>query len=316
MARGARIAWAATGVLALAAIGLLLALRVPDRTVAELAPRWAPPPSQFVDAGGLAVHLRDEGPRDDAVPVVLLHGTGASLHTWDGWVQELNDQRRTIRFDLPGFGLTGPSPTGEYTIEAYVAFVAATLDELGVERFILVGNSLGGYVAWATALAHPERVERLVLVAAAGYAYASTSVPIAFRLARTPVIGRVTSGLLPRSVVERSVRDVYGDPARVTPGLVDRYYDLTTRAGNRDALVARFEQMRPGALVHRLPELDVPTLILWGRDDRLIPLEYGRQFATAIRGSRLVVFDGLGHVPHEEDPAATVQVVRRFLDEA
>ncbi len=290
-----------------------IAWRVPDQPVSALQARWAPPPSQFVAVRGMQVHLRDEGPRGDPTPIVLLHGTGASLHTWDGWTGELTRERRVIRFDLPGFGLTGPSPDGVYTIESYVDTVLAVADTLGVPRFVLAGNSLGGYVAWATAVLHPQRIDRLILVDAAGYPYQSQSVPLAFRIARTPVLNVLMRDVLPRGVVERSLRDVYGDPSKVTPDLVDRYFDLATRAGNRAALVARFDQTTPGSLAERVPEIQVPTLILWGGKDRLIPLEFGQRFAREIHDSRLIVFDALGHVPHEEDPARTVAAVLPFI---
>ncbi|MGB7738294.1 MAG: alpha/beta hydrolase [Steroidobacteraceae bacterium] len=289
------------------------AWRVPDQPVSALQAKWAPPPSAFIAVRGMQVHLRDEGPRDDPVPIFLLHGTGASLHTWDGWARELARERRVIRFDLPGFGLTGPSPDGIYSVESYVDTVLAVADTLGVQRFVLAGNSLGGYVAWATAVLHPQRVDRLVLVDAAGYPFQSQSVPLAFRIARTPLLNRLVRDVLPRGVVASSLRDVYGDPTRVTPELVDRYFDLATRAGNRAALVARFDQTQPGSLAERVREIQVPTLILWGRKDRLIPLEFGEQFARDIHGSRLVVFDALGHVPHEEDPARTVAAVLPFI---
>jgi len=218
-----------------------------------------------------------------------------------------------VRFDLPGFGLTGPSPDGVYTIESYVDTVLALADALHVQRFIVAGNSLGGYVAWATAALHPQCVDRLILVDAAGYPYQSQSIPLAFRIARTPILNRLMRDVLPRAIVASSLRDVYGDPSRVTPELVDRYFDLATRAGNREALVARFDQTKPGALAERVREIQVPTLILWGRKDRLIPLEFGERFARDIQGSRLVVFDALGHVPHEEDPVRTVDAVLPFI---
>jgi pimeloyl-ACP methyl ester carboxylesterase len=305
-----------TGVLLLVAAAMsaaFIAWRVPDQPVSALRARWAPPPSQFVAVRGMQLHVRDEGPRDDPVPVVLLHGTGASLHTWDEWTRQLTHERRVIRFDLPGFGLTGPSPDGVYSIESYVDTVLALADSLGVQRFVLAGNSLGGYVAWVTAVLHPERVERLILVDAAGYPFQSQSVPLAFRIARTPLLNVLMRDVLPRGVVERSLRDVYGDPSKVTPGLVNRYFDLASREGNRAALVARFDQTKPGSLAERVPEIQVPTLILWGGKDRLIPLEFGERFARDIRGSRLVVFDALGHVPHEEDPAHTVAAVLPFI---
>lgn len=307
--------------------GLLLALVVlvgvgvaqawaPDRDVDGLKARWAPPPSQFVGLMGMQVHLRDEGPRNDPQPIVLLHGTSASLHTWEGWAAALRGQRRVIRFDLPGFALTGPNRQDDYSVEAYVRFVTAVVDQLGVQRFVLAGNSLGGQVAWATAAAMPQRVAQLVLVDASGYPPESASVPpslpLGFRIARTPGLRVLTQYTLPRSVVEKSVRNVYGDPAKVTPELVDLYVDMTLRAGNRKALGRRMDQGYTGQLAD-LKALTMPTLILWGGRDRLIPLEFGQRFARDIAGSRLVVFDELGHVPHEEDPVRTVAVVKTFL---
>jgi len=309
----ARILSAVTGTVALMLVAVVATSWAPDRTVAELEARWAAPPSSFLRIGDLSVHLRDEGPRDDPVPVVLLHGTSASLHTWDGWVEVLAQQRRVIRVDLPGFGLTGPAPGDDYRMARYVEFVAALLDTLDIERCVLVGNSFGGWIAWETALALPSRVTALVLVDAAGYPLESQSVPIGFRIARMPLLSGMMGRTLPRGVIESSLRNTYGDPSRVTPELVDRYYELTLREGNRAALAQRFAAGRHSPDTGRLGALTLPTLILWGGRDRLIPLRYGEQFNRDIAGSQLVVFPDLGHVPQEEDPAATVAAVSQFL---
>ena len=288
----------------------------PDKPVEALTAKWAPPPSQFIALQGMQVHLRDEGPRDDPLPIVLLHGTSASLHTWEGWAEALRGQRRVIRMDLPGFALTGPNPENDYSIERYVAFVAALADQLGVQRFVLGGNSLGGQIAWATAVAHPQRVASLILVDASGYAFESAKtpidVPIGFQMARIKPLAPLVENTLPRGLVEKSVKAVYGDPSKVTPPLVDLYYDMTLRAGNRAALGRRIEQGYTGN-IQDLPQIKVPTLLLWGGRDRLIPLEFGERFARDIGGSKLVVFGELGHVPHEEDPALTVAEVKKFL---
>lgn len=285
----------------------------PDRSVEELAVRWAKPPSLFIEVGDLLVHVRDEGPRDDEMPLVLLHGTGSSLHTWDGLADLLTNDRRVIRFDLPGFGLTGPDPENDYALETYVQFVVDALDTLDVDRCILAGNSLGGYIAWATAVLNPARVEKLVLIDASGYNYESQSVPIGFRLARMPLINNIVQDVLPRSVVESSVNNVYGDPSRVTPELVDRYFELATREGNRNALMERMRQLQPGTLAERITDITQPTLILWGKKDRLIPLQYGEQFQKDIAQSKLVIWEELGHVPHEEDPALAAKAILDFL---
>lgn len=306
-------------------IGLLLiftALAVglshaPDRPVETLVARWAPAPSDFVEIKGQLVHLRDEGPRSDPVPIVLLHGTSASLHTWEGWARALKVQRRVISFDLPGFGLTGPF-AGQYTPDdyrgdTYARFVVDLLDALQLPRVVLGGNSLGGEIAWRVATLAPDRVERLILVDAAGPPFTPESVPIGFTAMRLPVLGWISQHLTPRELVADSVANVYGDPSRVSAALVDRYYELTLREGNRRALNRRLKQVVIGEDAGRIAQVKQPTLILWGARDRLIPPAVGRDFAQRIAGSRLVVLDGLGHVPQEEDPVRSVEPVKTFL---
>jgi pimeloyl-ACP methyl ester carboxylesterase len=302
------------GAVFFAVLGIALTW-APDIPVDELKARWAQPPSTFIEVAGMQVHLRDEGPRTDPVPIVLLHGTSASLHTWEGWARALKDQRRVIRMDLPGFALTGPNRQDDYSIDTYVLFVRAFLDKLGLERVVLGGNSLGGQIAWATAAKMPERVQRLILVDASGYPLDSIKdqrVPIGFRLMGIPGLRLLAQHTLPRGVIESSVRNVYGDPSKVTPELIDLYADMTRREGNRRALARRFEQGYTGD-VTQLAKIKAPTLILWGSKDRLLPPEWGQRFAHDIPNAKLVMLDGLGHVPQEEDPARSVAEVRRFL---
>ena len=286
----------------------------PDRGVDTLKARWAPAPSHFVTLQGMQVHLRDEGPRDDPIPIVLIHGTSASLHTWDGWVAALSPHRRVIRMDLPGFGLTGPAPDADYSMARYSDFMRDLLDLLKLNEVVMAGNSLGGGIAWQTALAHPTRVRQLVLVDATGYPLQPQSMPIGFRLAQISWLAPVTQKILPRSMIEASVRNVYGQPDKVSPALVDRYYELTLREGNRASLTQRFQyRSSDAALAGQISQLRLPTLVLWGSEDRLIPPDHAQRFQQAIAGSELQVFEGLGHVPHEEDPQATVQAVKNFL---
>lgn len=300
-------------VILLAGGGYVLATLEADRPVDTLKARWATPPSQFIDIGGLPVHLRDEGPRADPVPILLLHGTSASLHIWDGWTEALKTQRRVIRVDMPGFGLTGPNAAGDYTIEAYVQFVINVLDTLGVQQVVLGGNSLGGQIAWRTAVAHPTRVQSLILVDAGGYDFEPDSLPIGFTIAKLPVLNKLMEITLPRGMIESSVRSVYGDPAKVTPELVDRYFELTLRTGNRAALAERFRQGFQGQYEGLIKTIRQPTLIIWGGQDRLIRPEWAERFAADVAGSTLAMFPQLGHVPQEEDPEATVRAVQIFL---
>jgi pimeloyl-ACP methyl ester carboxylesterase len=292
----------ASALLALIAGATALAVVwAPDRSVAELSARWAPPPSTFIRVGAHTLHLRDEGPRDSLPPIVLLHGTSASLHTWDGWVDSLISTRRVVRFDLPGFGLTGPAPDDDYRIISYARLVVAVLDSLGGEIAARVGSLA------------PERVAALILVDPAGFPIDYVSIPIGFKLARNPITAPLLKHVLPRGVVRSSVENVYGDPTRVTDALVDRYFELTLRAGNRAALPIRFAQESKGADTAFFAAITAPTLILWGEKDRLIPPEHGARWLRAVKGSELVRYPQLGHVPHEEGPAETLRDARKFL---
>ena len=305
------------GVLMLLSALAVPLIRAPDRPVETLVARWAPPPSAFLDLNGQLVHYRDEGPKSDPAPIVLLHGTSASLHTWEGWAKALRGQRRVIRIDLPAFGLTGPfagSYRGQtYTGEHYARFVLDLLDHMAVPRFVIAGNSLGGEVAWRIAAAAPQRVAQLILVDAAGYRFEPGDTPLAWRLARLPVLGRLSEHLLPRPMVVQGLTAVYADPRKITEELVDRYFELTLRAGNRAALVQRLREWSPQEGVEHVRGITAPTLVMWGGQDRLIQPEFVQRFVADIPGSRSVVFDGLGHVPHEEDPVNTVAAVKAFL---
>ena len=307
-------------------VGVLLMLtalavplsRAPDRAVETLVARWAPPPSDFVDIKGQLVHLRDEGPRDDATPIVLLHGTAASLHTWEGWVKALRDKRRVITLDLPGFGLTGPFigqyTRGDYRGDTLARFVIDVLDALKLQRVVMGGNSLGGEVAWRVATLAPQRVDRLILVDSSGTKFEPDSLGLGFVVARIPGVNVVFEHILPRALVAQTVLSVYGDPANVSAELVDRYYELMLREGNRHALGQRLKQLEHGEHVARIATLKLPTLILWGGRDHLIPPRYGHEMQRLIAGSELLVYEDLGHVPQEEDAARTVVAVKGFLE--
>ena len=307
------------------ALGILMMLTalavsltyVPDRSVDSLVTLWAPPPSDFMYVKGQFVHFRDEGPRSDPTPLVLIHGTAASLHTWQGWVAELRSRKRVITFDLPGFGLTGPFG-GDYARDDYHAdtlarFTLDFLDALHVQRFVVGGNSLGGEVAWRVATLAPARVDALILVDATGYRFVPEREPLGFQFARTRVLNRIGEYLTPRSVVEDSVKSVYADPSRVNGALVDRYFELLTREGNRHAFNIAMQQAATDFAPERIRTLKLPTLILWGAQDRLVPPVNATHFHDDIAGSALNILPGLGHVPQEEDARASVTPVRGFL---
>jgi pimeloyl-ACP methyl ester carboxylesterase len=215
--------------------------------------------------------------------------------------------------DLPGFGLTGPLPDRSYSMDQYVTFVAAFLAARGIEHCILAGNSLGGQIAWNFTLEHPDRVAKLILIDASGYAIKSTSVPLAFKIARTPVLNKILTFITPRAVVASSVLNVYADKSKVTDALVDRYFDLSLRGGNRQALIDRMQMPFDSGAVRQIKTIHQPTLILWGDQDGLIPLESAYRFQKDLPNDTLVILKNSGHVPMEEDPEESLEAVLGFI---
>jgi pimeloyl-ACP methyl ester carboxylesterase len=288
-----------------------------DIPLETLKEKYANSDSKFIEVDGMSVHYRVEGLAQDSIPLVLLHGTGASLHTWDGWVNALKSERKIIRLDLPAYGLTGPNPTSDYTQEFYATFINNFLTKLGVRQCIISGNSLGGSIAWNFAVKYPKKVSKMILVDAGGYAMKSKSVPIAFQVAGWPLIKNLFKYVTPRSIVQKSVENVYVDKSKVNEILVDRYFELSLREGNRQAFIDRMSEFRNKGITNiktsQIKYLSMPTLIIWGDKDLLIPLEVGEKFHTDLPNDTLVVFKNLGHTPMEEDAENTVATVKEFL---
>jgi pimeloyl-ACP methyl ester carboxylesterase len=307
--RRTKLLWIPT-VISVALGALFLSAYRPDIPLADLRNKYANAASQFMTIQGMPVHYRDEG---SGTTLVLLHGTGASLHTWDGWISPLEHDFRIVRLDLPGFGLTGPAPDDDYTIRRYVGFLREFTQRLELDQFHLAGNSLGGRIAWNYALEHADDVDRLVLIDAAGYPREQTlDSSMIFKIARTPGINWLFTVMTPRSMTERSLREVYGDPDKVTEDIIDRYFELSLRPGNRRAFVERvLDADADSDGDHR--KISQPTLILWGVEDRWIPLADARGFADDIEGSRLRVFPGVGHIPMEELPGQSARAALTFL---
>lgn len=309
MRRARRVLLGLAAALLLAALAAAW-LHTPDADRAALEAAHARPPSRFLEVLGLRVHLRDTGPRDGPA-VLLLHGFGASLHTWEGWAERLQDRFRVIRLDLPGFALTGPDPGGDYSDDRAVAVLAALLDTLGVAQAAVAGNSLGGRIAWRFALAHPARVTRLVLIAPDGFAPPGRT--YGEREGAAPLM-RLLPWTLPRRMLRESMAPSYGDPARFPEAVLARTHDLMRAPGVRAAMVARMEQRVIEDPRPLLPRLALPVLLLWGERDRMIPASHARDWLALLPRAEHVELPGLGHVPQEEAPEASLPPVRAFLE--
>ena len=284
-----------------------------DQSPEEVYKKYALASSQQIAIGGVQLHYSDEGNRLDSTPLLLIHGTSSSLRTWDGVTAQLKNQYRIIRFDLPGFGLTGPNPNRDYSTSYYNQVIDSLLSALHVSRVIIVGNSLGGSIATQYAIYQPGKVRGLVLVDAAGLPPAKkTTGAIGFKLAQMPVINRLLTIITPRELVKKSLQDAYGDTEKVTDSLTTQYFDMLTREGNRQALIDRMRQGWQVTDGNFLTKVQAPTLIVWGSQDRLIPVENAELFQQKIKNSQVHIWGNLGHVPMEEDPVAFSEVLLKW----
>lgn len=316
--------WLLRGLLALLGVLVIafLIFRTPDTDPAAMRAKYGGPPSQFVEIGdGLKVHLRDEGPRD-APAIMLLHGSNADLHTWEPWVQALKAKYRVIRFDQIGHGLTGPDPKEDYATASFVADIGEVADKLGLSTFILGGNSMGGKHALAYALAHPERLKGLVLVDGSGGPMLKIarlakdkkdSGNIGFTIARMPGVNLIAEQITPRSLIQQSLEQSVSVKSVASPAAVDRYWELLRYPGNRRATLARFSQPYDPLAEADIAKVQVPTLILWGEEDRIIPVEAGQWLAKTLPANTLRIYRGIGHLPHEEAPRATLADLEPWL---
>ncbi len=284
-------------------------LWTPDRSRAALEAKYLESPNDMRDVGGVRLHVRDRGPKG-APAVLLLHGFGSSLQTWDAWAPVLARDHRVIAIDLPGSGLSPPDPSGDYRDTRTVALLNALLDTLKVQRTSLVGNSIGGRMAWRFAAAHPDRVDKLVLVSPDGFASPG------FEYGKAPEVPSVMKAMryvMPMMLVRQSLAPAYADPAALTDERLVRYDDLLRAPGGRDALLARMAQtvlVDPAPL---LRQIRAPTLLVWGNRDALIPIANAADYLRSLPDARLVTLDGAGHLPQEEDPERSLAAVAAFL---
>lgn len=304
-------------ILALLLIGGFAAGYAPDTDKEAMRAKYAYGASKFLDlAPGLSVHVRDEG-KPDGRALVLIHGSNASLHTWEPWVKRLGNDYRIISLDLPGHGLTGAHPGGVYDTKTYVAVVDQVLGKLKVNRAVIGGNSMGGGVTWNYALAHPDKVEGVLLVDASGAPDAKPrNMPIGFRLARMPVVKELVRYVAPRSMFASSLKTSMSVHSVIDDALIDRYWELNRYPGNREATGKRFAMIRSNkpATKEQMAQIKAPAMIMWGEEDNLIPVSSATWFAESMPGAKLIIYPKVGHIPMEEVPDRSAADVKAWID--
>ena len=283
-----------------------------DISVEELKKEYANEHSKFIEINEMQVHFRDEG---KGFPIVLVHGTASSLHTWDAWTNELKKTNRVIRMDLPAFGITGPNKNADYSIESYTTFLHSFVEKLNLEKFHLAGNSLGGNIPWNYAAEHPAKVEKLIIVDASGLP-TNKEPPAIFKMAKTPVLRSLFLYVTPKMLITKNIKEVYADDDKVTDELVTRYHKMALRAGNRQAFIDRAKtDFKLDAKINtdRLKSIQTPTLLIWGAKDLWIPLDNGKRMNRILVNSKLEVLENSGHVPMEENPKKSLELLKNFL---
>lgn len=302
-----------------AVLGLAVVwLWTPDKQRAVLERDYLTDPADMIEVGGASLHVRDEGPRTrpggrepETVPtVILLHGFGNSLHTWEPWARALSQNHRVISLDLPGSGLSPPDPAKDYGDARVVALLLALMDRKGVAQAVLIGNSIGGRIAWRAAAAHPERVRKLVLIAPDGFASPGFEYD---KAPKVPAMMTLMRYLLPKRMLRANLAQSYGDPTALGQTTVERTYDLLLAPGGRQALLDRMAQTILTDPRPALQSIAAPVLLLWGEKDALIPFANAQDYLDHLPSARLVSFPNLGHLPHEEAPEKTLPPVAAFL---
>jgi len=302
-------------VLMLGALALVGRSGMLDTDPAVALARYGGPPSKFTDIDGTRVHYRDEG---SGPVLVMLHGSRASLHQWDGWVRELGGRFRIVRMDLEAHGLNGRDGRNDMTSERQIAQVEGLVTQLGLQRFVLVGTSSGSTVAVRYAGEHPERVEKLVL----------STVPL--RLPAQSKIGayerfvfwfheKVMATTATNIYWRAFLTNIYGDPSKITDEQVERYRMLNNLPGRERDFRARIASWRSRGGADRdyrlAAKVTAPVLIEWGLKGPVLPPELHCQVAEAFTGTtvRVISYPDLGHKLVMEDPVRTARDALTFI---
>jgi pimeloyl-ACP methyl ester carboxylesterase len=290
-----------------------------DIPAEKLRKKYAHPESKYMQVDSMQVHYRDEGNKNDLVPLVLIHGTSSSLHTWDACTDVWKRTRRVIRFDLPGFGLTGPNPSKEYSLDYYAAFVIKMLDNLKVNSCYLAGNSWGGAITWYTAMRYPLRVKKMILLnsdinAPFKLGKGALGFKLAIKLGKNSFLRFIPRYLTPEITIQQSVNGVYHDKSKIKPSTYELYRDLTLREGNRDSLICRLTTPFTN-YINEIKNINTPTLVIWGRYDAIVPVHIAEIFKNGLPNNKTVILENSGHIPMEENPEIVAPLIEDFIKE-
>ncbi len=309
--------WLGLGLLGLLLLGglafLVAAWIYRDIPAEVLEARYANEHSRFLNIEGVRIHYRDEG---NGPPVLLIHANFASLLGWDPWVAALQDKYRVIRFDMPSHGLTGPDPSGDYSLERTVYLTERLVDALGLERLTIGGTSLGGTVAIHYAARHPERVERLILLSPGALEGRDLTSPQSAHRRSVPAAANILEYILPRALPAFMLRSAWGTTRPLPESLIDRWHDMWLREGQRAAQLARLRQYESGDLEGIAARLRAPVLLLWGEANHQADVAQAYELKRMLSNApvTLITYPGVGHMAVQEAGAEIARDVRDWLD--
>ncbi|MBF0258804.1 MAG: alpha/beta hydrolase [Desulfamplus sp.] len=289
----------------------MLTLGVMSVPFDKLLQKYTTADSKFIEINGTKVHYCDQG---KGPVIVLLHGMLSSLQTWNEWVKSLSGNYRIIRLDMPGFGLTKHFESRFYNRDLNIDFLNRFFEALGLEKFDIVGNSIGGYFAWNYTVAYPEKINKLILIDAVGYPQA---LPWIVNFVNIPGFGNLASRITPRIFIEKSIKEIYGDKSKVTNDLVDLYHDMLMNSQNRGVYVDVFRLLKQECsstmLSYGINKIKASTLLMWGKNDPWVPVEVVKEWERDLPLSKTIVYDGIGHLPMEEIPLQSAYDAHAFL---
>lgn len=291
-----------------------LFLRGPDIPYEKLEAKYATAASHYADLpGGVRLHYKDEGKADGPV-LVLVHGFGDSHFSWEGWIARLGDRYRIITVDLPGHGLTRAPVGYAATADGYADLIDTLAAKLALPRFAIAGNSMGGGVAWQTAVRYPDRLSALILADAAGWpAETLKKPPLAFKLLKYSWGRAFLRSIDNTPLIRSGLRGEVGDPAVITDAFIARWAELQRAPGHRAILMSIQPGKHSQATKETLAAIKVPTLVLWGEIDPLIEVASAHKFADAIPGAQLIIYSKVGHLPQVEIPQRSADDAAAFL---
>ena len=289
----------------------------------KLEAKYASGASKFLDLkNGSRIHYRDEG--DLYKPaIILLHGFNGSLFNFERMVPLLSKEFRLISIDLPGFGLTGAVPSMDYSTQNSILVINELTSYLGMEKFSIAGNSMGGGIAWRYALENPEKTQSLVLLASSGIyspeerlqiEESERESPLVWKLMRSNFVSYFLSLYTPKFFATQGLKTSVYDPNLATEEIANQFHELTLMQGSREAILSRFsKQNYNDEKPDILKKIQAPTLIIHGREDNIISFKSSINLDQYIQNSQLVIYPKIGHLPMYETPARVADDIKKFF---